>query len=202
MPCVWCSQGNTSLNSYNTVGCWFHQPIWKHFFLKTFMSFWIQSPPKPLWSCTSPRLLTGILQYNRGIYIGETYQVITSTVCEDGQQNPSQRKSGFENCPWYGEKRNTDNHTKLKAQTKVTSNIKTECFIGITWRTQFSPQTFKVLYCFTLTCATYSSWSLLSVSYIHTTFYTCYFVCILQDLITAITGNYFVFVFYSLYTGT
>lgn len=82
------------------------------------MSFWIQSPPKPLWSCTSPRLLTGILQYNRGIYIGETYQVITSTVCEDGQQNPSQRKSGFENCPWYGEKRNTDNHTKLKVQTK------------------------------------------------------------------------------------
>lgn len=31
MSCVWCSLGNTPFNSYDTVGCWFHQRIWKHF---------------------------------------------------------------------------------------------------------------------------------------------------------------------------
>ena len=31
MSCVWCSLGNAPFNSYATVGCWFHQRIWKHF---------------------------------------------------------------------------------------------------------------------------------------------------------------------------
>lgn len=35
----------------------------------------------------------------------------------------------------------------------------------------------------------------------NTSFYPCYIVCILQDLINAITGNYYYF-FYSIYTGT
>lgn len=49
-----------------------------------------------------------------------------------------------------------------------------------------------ILFCFILTRATYSSWSLLSVSYMNTSFYTYYIICNLQDLINAITGNYFV----------